>query len=174
MDLVFDTMDEMIAKTKPEAATAFNTIYDHLSVVEFCAPRGIHVMVEKPLAVNMTHANKMKELAHKHNIQLLTNYETTWYGTHQKAWQYIIEQKLAGDLRKIVFHTGHQGPFEIGCNKEFTDWLTDPVLNGGGALTDFELLWLKPCNLADERAKTAVSYLHYPTNQARQISEGRR
>ena len=137
MDIVYDTMDEMAAKTRPEAATAFNTIYDHLSVVEFCAPRGIHVMVEKPLAVSKIHATKMMELARKYKIQLLTNYETTWYGTHQKAWQYIIEQKMAGDLRKIVFHTGHQGPFEIGCNKEFTDWLTDPVLNGGGALTDF-------------------------------------
>ena len=137
MDIVFDTMDEMAAKTKPEAVTAFNTIFGHLSVVEFCAPRGIHVMVEKPLAVNMSHANKMRELAQKYKIQLLTNFETTWYATNQKAWNYIIEQKLAGDLRKIVFHTGHQGPFEIGCNPEFTDWLTDPVLNGGGALTDF-------------------------------------
>ena len=137
MDIVFNTMDEMILKVSPEAVSTFSTTFDHLSVVEFFAPRGIHVMVEKPLAVNMDHAKKMRDLARKHNIQLLTNYETTWYGTHQKAWKEVIEQKKAGDLRKIVFHTGHQGPFEIGCNKEFTDWLTDPVLNGGGALTDF-------------------------------------
>ena len=26
---------------------------------------------------------------------------------------------------------------EIGCNPEFLEWLTDPVLNGGGAITDF-------------------------------------
>ncbi len=38
MDIVFDTMEEMIAETKPEAVTAFNTIYGHLEVVEFCAP----------------------------------------------------------------------------------------------------------------------------------------
>ena len=137
MDIVFNTPEEMMAKTRPEAVSTFTTTYDHLKVVEFFAPKGIHIMVEKPLAVNMIHARKMMDLARKHNIQLLTNYETTWYGTHQKAWQEIIEDKKAGELRKIVFHTGHQGPFEIGCNKEFTDWLTDPVLNGGGALTDF-------------------------------------
>ena len=34
-------------------------------------------------------------------------------------------------------HDGHQGPAEIGCSKEFLDWLTDPKLNGGGALMDF-------------------------------------
>ena len=137
MDIVFGTMEEMISKIRPEAVSTFTTTYDHLKVAEFFAPKGIHIMVEKPLAVNMAHARKMMDLAQKHNIQLLTNYETTWYGTHQKAWQEIIEQKKAGDLRKIVFHTGHQGPLEIGCNVEFLEWLTDPVLNGGGALTDF-------------------------------------
>jgi len=137
MDIVFNTIEEMYARTKPEAVTAFGTIYDHLKVVEFCAPRGIHVMVEKPLAVSLEHANKMKALAQKYHIHLLTNYETSWYSSNNKAWEYIIDQKKAGELRKIVFHTGHQGPIEIGCNPEFTDWLTDPVLNGGGTLTDF-------------------------------------
>jgi len=137
MSLVFATMEEMIEKTKPEAVVAFNNIYDHLKVVEYCAPRAIHVMVEKPMAVNNEHATKMLTLAKKHNIHLLTNYETTWYGSNAKAYQIIKEDKLIGDIRKIVFHTGHRGPVEIGCSKEFLEWLTDPVLNGGGAITDF-------------------------------------
>jgi predicted dehydrogenase len=37
----------------------------------------------------------------------------------------------------MVIHEGHQGPKEIGVNSEFLDWLTDPVKNGGGAITDF-------------------------------------
>ncbi len=137
MDIVFNTLEEAIGKTKPEAVLAFNNIYEHLKVVEYCAPRGIHVMVEKPLAVSNEHVIKMLALAKKHNIFLLTNYETTWYGTNAKAYQVIKEEKLIGDIRKIVFHTGHRGPLEIGCSAEFLQWLTDPVLNGGGALTDF-------------------------------------
>ena len=42
-----------------------------------------------------------------------------------------------GELRKIVVHDGHLGPKEIGCSTNFLNWLTDPVLNGGGALVDF-------------------------------------
>ncbi len=137
MDVVYSSMEEMIEKTKPEAVFAFNAIYDHLSVVEFCAPRGIHVMVEKPLAVSKEHVTKMVALAKKHKIYLLTNYETTWYGSNKKAYEIIKENRLIGDIRKIVFHTGHPGPVEIGCNPEFLEWLTDPKLNGGGALTDF-------------------------------------
>ncbi len=137
MNIVYSSMEEMIEKTKPEAVLAFNTIYDHLKVVEYCAPRGIHVMVEKPLAVNLEHASKMLALAKKYQIHLLTNYETTWYGSKEKAYQLVHHEKAIGDIRKIIFHTGHAGPIEIGCNPEFLEWLTDPVLNGGGALTDF-------------------------------------
>lgn len=46
MSIVYSTMEEMIANTQPEAVTAFGTIYEHLKVVEVCAPLGIHVMVE--------------------------------------------------------------------------------------------------------------------------------
>ena len=137
MDIVFNGIAEMLDKTRPEAVFAFNAIYDHLKVVEHCAPRGIHVMVEKPLAVSNEHATKMAALAKKHNIYLLTNYETSWYGSNKKAYEIIKQDKLIGDIRKIVFHTGHRGPKEIGCSPQFLEWLTDPVLNGGGAITDF-------------------------------------
>lgn len=136
MDLVFPTIEEMIAKTKPEAVTAFGTIYEHLEVVEKCAPQHIHVMVEKPLAVSFDHARKMKALAEKHQIHLLTNYETTWYPTVHKAYD-LLEKDSIGRPVQIIIRDGHKGPKVIGINKEFFDWLTDPVQNGGGALTDF-------------------------------------
>jgi predicted dehydrogenase len=136
MDLVFTTMDEMISKTKPEAVTAFGTIYEHLEVVEKCAPLGIHVMVEKPLAVSMKHAKRMEALAKKHHIELLTNYETTWYPTVHKAYD-LVQKDSIGRLSQLVIRDGHRGPKKIGVNKEFLDWLTDPVQNGGGAITDF-------------------------------------
>ncbi|MBC7866935.1 MAG: Gfo/Idh/MocA family oxidoreductase [Gloeobacteraceae cyanobacterium ES-bin-316] len=136
MDLVFTTLEEMIAKTKPEAVTAFGTIYEHLAIVEKCAPLGIHVMVEKPLAVNLAHAKKMEALAKKYKIHLLTNYETTWYPTTHKAYE-LLAQDSIGALTQLVVRDGHRGPKKIGVNKEFLDWLTDPLQNGGGAITDF-------------------------------------
>jgi predicted dehydrogenase len=135
--LFYTSMEEMIEKTRPEAVLAFNSIYDHLKVVEYCAPRGIHVMVEKPLAVSLEHSNKMLALAKKHDIHLLTNYETTWYGSNEMAYKIALSDRLIGDIRKIVFYTGHRGPREIGCSEEFLAWLTDPVQNGAGALNDF-------------------------------------
>ncbi len=136
MDLVYPTLKEMLDASKPEAVTAFGSIFEHLEVVELCAPKGIHVMVEKPLAVNLSHAKKMEALAKKHNIHLLTNYETTWYPSNHEAYA-LLASGTIGDLRKIVVRDGHRGPKKIGINSEFLDWLTDPVQNGGGAITDF-------------------------------------
>lgn len=137
MDIVFGTIAEMLDKTKPEAVTAFNSIRGHLDVVRACAPRGIHVMVEKPLAFRLTDAQEMADLAIKNNIHLLTNYETTWYGSNHKAYSIVHDDKSIGEIRKVVVHDGHSGPKEIGVGPEFLSWLTDPEENGGGALIDF-------------------------------------
>lgn len=131
---VYSSLDEMLAKTQPEAVAAFNSIYEHLEVVQKCAPKKIHVMVEKPLAVSLEHARQMETLAKKYNIQLLTNYETTWYGSNYKTQALI---PTLGEIRKVVIHDGHQGPKEIGVTSEFLEWLTDPLKNGGGAIIDF-------------------------------------
>ncbi len=66
MDIVYETLEEMIAAKQPTAVTAFGNIYDHLKVVEACAPAGIHVMVEKPLAVSLEHAKQMQKLADRY------------------------------------------------------------------------------------------------------------
>ena len=135
--IIFGSIGELIAKAKPEAVAAFTPISDHIKVVRICAPQKIHVMVEKPLAINYQQAKEMSDLARKWGIEIITNYETTWYPVTRDAYTKTIEDKLIGDPRKIVVHDGHKGPIEIGCSKEFTNWLTDPNLSGGGAIIDF-------------------------------------
>ena len=135
-DRFFQDLGEMLDKTKPEAVIVYESISDHLRVVEECAPRGIHVMVEKPLATTVAQAKRMEELAHKYNIMVLTNYETTWYPANHKAYD-LVKNGQVGALSRINVYDGHGGPVEIGCGPEFLEWLTDPVKNGGGAVVDF-------------------------------------
>lgn len=137
MALVSPSLTAMLDKAKPEAVLDFGPIVDHRKTVEAAAPRGIHIMVEKPLATTYPDAQKMAALARQHKVQLLTNYETTWYGSNHRAYAVAHTDKAIGDIRKIVVHDGHEGPKEIGCNPEFLAWLTDPIGNGAGALFDF-------------------------------------
>lgn len=134
VSLLYSTLEEMLDRAKPEAVAAFNPINEHVGVVRLCAPRKIHVMVEKPLAATLEQAREMQGLAKKYGIHLLTNYETTWYASNYAAKEQL---KTLGHIRKLVAHHGHPGPKAIGVNAEFLVWLTDPVKNGGGAITDF-------------------------------------
>jgi predicted dehydrogenase len=135
--IFYKTVADMLEHIKPDAVLAYNAIADHLAVVEACAPKGISVMVEKPLATTVKDAERMASLAKQNHIQLLTNYETTWYPTNQQVYEMVNTQNAIGNVRKMVVHDGHQGPVEIGCSKDFLAWLTDPVKNGGGAIMDF-------------------------------------
>lgn len=135
--LLTDDLEALLDRSKPDMVAAFGNTFDHLSVVELCAPRGIHVMVEKPLGVNLDHARRIDALAREHKVHVLTQLETSWYPNTQAAWDLAHERGTLGDLRRIVVMDGHPGPKEIGVQPEFLDWLTDPVRNGGGALMDF-------------------------------------
>ena len=135
-NLLYESLDEMLDKTMPDGVITFTSIFEHLAVVEACAPRGIDVMVEKPLAVSTEHARIMAKLSEKYGILVLTNYETTWYPSNYKGYEMVSNGEF-GSLRKIIVYDGHKGPKEINVNPEFLEWLTDPVLNGGGAVIDF-------------------------------------
>jgi predicted dehydrogenase len=136
-NLFSPSLEALLARTNIQAVTTFTSTFQHRQVVEMCAARGIHVMMEKPLAVSLADARAMAAAAKKGGIHVIVNYETTWYLGNQNAYAMVHDQHAVGDLRKIVVHDGHRGPKEIGCSAAFLEWLTDPVLNGGGALTDF-------------------------------------
>ncbi|HVU28573.1 MAG TPA: Gfo/Idh/MocA family oxidoreductase [Verrucomicrobiae bacterium] len=136
-NLFHATLANLLAHTNVDAVATFTSTYDHRRVVEECAPHGLTVMMEKPLAVNLKDGLAIAAAAKKYNIPVIVNYETTWYPGNQEAYQLVCGQKVIGDIRKIVVHDGHQGPKEIGCSQDFLNWLTDPKLNGGGALMDF-------------------------------------
>ena len=134
--MLFASLEEMIAKTHPQAALVYTNTYDHRRVVETCARLGVHVMMEKPLAVSLEDARAMQQAANAGKIHVLVNYETSWYRSNHAAYD-LVHEGAIGDVRKVVVHDGHKGPKEIGVEPEFFSWLTDPKLNGGGALFDF-------------------------------------
>jgi len=134
--LFYSDLEEMLKATHPQAVLAYTNTYDHRRVVEICARYGIPVMMEKPLAVSVEDAHAIEKAAREGKIQVLVNYETTWYRSNQAAYD-LAHESAIGEIRKVVVHDGHEGPKEIGVGPEFLAWLTDPKLNGAGALFDF-------------------------------------
>ena len=134
--LLYADVNEMLQKTHPQAAVVYTSTFEHRAAVEACAAHGVHVMMEKPLAVSLDDARAMQQAAREGKIHVLVNYETTWYRSNRAAFEMAGGGSI-GEIRKIVVHDGHQGPKEINVQPEFLAWLTDPKLNGAGALFDF-------------------------------------
>jgi len=129
-------LDEMLERTHPQAVLIYSDTYDHRKIVETCARHHVDVMMEKPLSVSYADALAMAKAAKESGIQVMVNYETTWYASNLAAYD-LLNNHALGDMRKFVAHDGHRGPKEIGVGPDFLKWLTDPKLDGAGALYDF-------------------------------------
>ncbi|HTU33255.1 MAG TPA: Gfo/Idh/MocA family oxidoreductase [Candidatus Acidoferrum sp.] len=135
-NLLYTNLDEMLTKTRPQAVLTYTDTFDHKMVVETCARHHVDVMMEKPLAVSYADAQAIQRAAQAGHIEVMVNYETTWYRSNREAYE-LLHQGAIGPLRKFVARDGHRGPKEIGVGPEFLAWLVDPKLDGAGALFDF-------------------------------------
>ena len=129
-------LEAMLNKQHPDAVLVYTTILDHRRVIEAAARHGVSSMVEKPLSTTMEDALAIRKAAREHHVQVLVNYETTWYASNTEVLNAVKDGKL-GTVRKVVVHDGHEGPKEIGVGPEWLPWLTDPKQDGAGALFDF-------------------------------------
>jgi len=77
--LFYPSLEALFAKTNVQAVATFTSTFDHEGVVEICAAHGVDVMMEKPLATNMKQARAIEAAAKKSGIQVIVNYETSYY-----------------------------------------------------------------------------------------------
>ena len=163
--MVYTDLDEMLNKTHPQVVLTYTNTFEHRRVVEICAKHKTNVMMEKPLATTAADAHAIEKAARESGIKVLVNYETTWYASNKAAYD-LLHENAIGEMRKFVARDGHEGPKEINVQPEFLAWLTDPKLNGGGALYDFGcygadlVTWL----MDDARpvAVTAITHTNKP------------
>ncbi len=136
-DLFVNDYKKMLDEKKPDIVWAFVENNRHLEIVEACAPRKINVIFEKPLASTYKDAVKIRELAQKHGIQVMVNYQMAWWPANYTA-KAQADSGAVGKVYRLRGVVGHGGPSPDGVrNKYFFAWLTDPVGNGAGALMDF-------------------------------------
>jgi predicted dehydrogenase len=134
----YDDYKKMLDETKPAFIWAFVENNRHLEIVQAAAARRIHVIFEKPLASTYKEAVAIRQLARKHGIQVMCNYQMAWWPANYEAKK-IADSGSLGQVWRLRGIVGHGGPGSQGAaSKYFFEWLTDPVKNGAGALMDFE------------------------------------
>ncbi|HYI26195.1 MAG TPA: Gfo/Idh/MocA family oxidoreductase [Thermomicrobiales bacterium] len=99
------------------------------------ADRGLHVMLEKPMASTLELADRLLTAGKRNGVQVMVNWPHFWNPNVREAHR-LAHSGAIGDIFKLRYAGGHAGPREIGCSPIFCDWLYDADLNGVGALID--------------------------------------
>lgn len=106
-------------------------------LTEMATSRGLHVLIEKPMAADLAGADRMLAAAAESNVRLLVNWPFAWWPQMQHALK-LAGDGAIGDIWQVRYRAAHAGPRELGCSEFFCDWLYDPRRNGpGGAFMDY-------------------------------------
>ncbi|MGE3479592.1 MAG: Gfo/Idh/MocA family protein [Dongiaceae bacterium] len=124
----YPTVDELIACKKPDVALVCVTHSDHLDICSKLAAAGIHVIKEKPFALNTEEAKKYEELCKQYNIKILTTVKRRFDPIYA-----AFPTLFRGKIGKVFY-------FEGKYLKNIPDlgegWRANFEQAGGGALID--------------------------------------
>jgi len=132
----YEHYEDLLDRETPDAVFAFGATAHHAPAVEACAQRGIHVMLEKPMAATLAEADRILVAARRAGIRLMINWPTAWNAPLRTAYR-LTQENAIGSIWQITWRGGHSGPDELGCSEEFCAFLFDKELNGAGAFNDY-------------------------------------
>ena len=132
----FSDIQEMLDNCRLDIVQVCTSNAESAAAVVAAAERGIHAVVEKPMAATLEQADRMLAASEKHGTQLLVNWPFRWRLPTLRAWELVLAGEI-GEIFNAHIRMAHQGPREFGCSEAFCEWLYDPEQNGGGALIDY-------------------------------------
>ena len=124
----FETIDKLINEIKIDALIIGTPNYLHSPQAISALQAGVHVMVEKPMAMDADQAYQMLEYSRKFSVHLMVAH--CWRFDPEVLW--LREQVVSGRLGKIVRTKGY-GVHELWGP---SGWFTQREFAGGGAMAD--------------------------------------
>jgi predicted dehydrogenase len=133
---VFEDYAQLLDGVKLDAGYIFADNRTGAELAVEAAQRGLHIMIEKPMASTFARAARMRGAAHAAGVQLMVNWPIFWWPHLQYALKLIAEGRI-GEVFQVNYRSAHAGPRELGCSPFFSEWLYDPQRNGAGAMMDY-------------------------------------
>ncbi len=132
----YDTVEHLLDRAKPDVISICNDTLGHASVVEAAASRGIHSVIEKPMAVVLREGEKMLVSATKHGVQVAVNWPTHIGRMGLLPALQLVRDGAVGRLYEVRHRGGSTKPMHKEADAFFR-WLYQPTINGGGAFADY-------------------------------------
>lgn len=99
---------QMIEETRPDLLAVVVPTHLHFTVAAYALERGIHVLLEKPMASTLDEARRLLELARQHNAKLAVGHIERFNPAITQLKHCLVD----GELGKIFhLHARRLGPF---------------------------------------------------------------
>jgi predicted dehydrogenase len=118
----------------------------HADWTEKVAPYNVHILMEKPFAASLAHADRMIAAQAKTGRRLIINWPLRWYPSHVTAKR-LVGEGLIGPLLQVHYYDGNRGPLrhvadkvtvpEAIANSEKAKSWWYKASAGGGSLLDY-------------------------------------
>jgi predicted dehydrogenase len=145
----YDDYHEMLEKEQFDIIICCSENAKHPEVVEACAAAGVHVCVEKPMAMSLADAQRMARACRAAETTMVVNWPMTWSPSARKA-RALIEEGAIGEVLEVKARLGHRGPLGTGAAHAGVSETAAPMTDadraatwwhqaaaGGGATLDF-------------------------------------
>ncbi|PIN75790.1 hypothetical protein COV17_03535 [Candidatus Woesearchaeota archaeon CG10_big_fil_rev_8_21_14_0_10_36_11] len=126
----YRTVEEMVADPKIDAVIVLTPPYTHTDIGLKVARAGKHLLIEKPLDIDIEKAQQLVEECEKNNVILSVISQMRFGGAVQKAKR-LIEHGTLGKLTLL------RVSMKWNRSKKYYDsssWITDSQKSGGGVL----------------------------------------
>lgn len=127
---------DFLEETELDAVYVFASNADGALLALAAAERGLHVLIEKPIAADLAGANEVIAAAKESGVTLMVNWPIAWWPSLMHAID-LAAQGTIGKVWQVKYRAAHSGPKEEGCSEFFSEWLYDAEENGGGAMMDY-------------------------------------
>lgn len=133
---VYTDAQTLLEREQLDAVYIYSDNRSSAELATEAARRGLHVMLEKPLAADFAGAAQAVGAAYASGTHLMVNWPIAWWPNLQHAYNLIAEGRI-GEVWQVNYRGAHGGPREYGHKGPFAEWLYDPHRNGAGALIDY-------------------------------------
>lgn len=125
----FSDMNELLAIDEIEAVYIASPVFCHKAQVEAAAKAGKHILLEKPIGIDIAEAEEIIKICENTNVKLGVGFMMRYAAYHEKMKEIIAEGKIG----KLV-----SARAEFTCWYPTMDncWRQDAKLSGGGAMMD--------------------------------------
>ncbi len=146
---------EMIVREKPDIAIITLPHFLHMTAALFCIESGVHVLLEKPMALDVGQCDEIIEAASRQSVRLMVGH-TQHYIAENRTAKRIIDE---GGLGKLVMINDVRNVYYFQDRRPA--WFFQKALAGGGILMNLgshsvdKIAWLAGSAVHSVKAVTS-------------------